>query len=176
MKYWLMAVSSAERTSCRTFRISGSPFIRCLLETLSAGILPRRVGHDVSFAHERERPAGTAGHRGWTRAMGWGGRQGAGEKPGLEEGLDDRLRGACRAAGRTRHAAGPGLRARPRLAGGVPLHARRPPDGLPRQALDDAPVRRLWHGEADQRALPLSPRPRADRPLDGLPPADAIRL
>ena len=50
------------------------------------------------------------------------------------------------------------------------------PTGLSRQALDDAPVRRLRHGEADQRALPLPARPRADRPLDRLPPADALRL
>ncbi len=50
------------------------------------------------------------------------------------------------------------------------------PDHVPRPSLDDAPVRRLRYGEADERALPLSARARPDRPFDGLPPADALRL
>ena len=68
------------------------------------------------------------------------------------------------------------LRARPRLAGRLSLHARRLPVDVPRPALDDAPVRRLRHGRGDERALPLPPRARADRPLDGVRHADADGL
>ena len=103
-------------------------------------------------------------------------RQGLREDAGVEEGLDHGLGRAGRAARGPGYAARLRLRARPRLAGGVPLHPRRAADRLPRQALDDAAVRRLRHGEADQRALPLPPRARADRALDGLRPADAQRL
>ena len=49
--------------------------------------------------------------------------------------------------------AGLRLRARPQRSGRVSLHARHPPDRLPRQALDDAAVRRLRHAGGDQRAL-----------------------
>ena len=60
--------------------------------------------------------------------------------------------------------------------GVYPVHARRLPVDVPRQALDDAPVRRLRHRRGDERALPLPARPRPDRPLDGLRHADADGL
>ena len=53
----------------------------------------------------------------------------------------------------------------------VPLHARHPPDDVPRQALDDAPVRRLRHRRDTNRALSLSSGAGTDRSLRGLRPA-----
>ena len=50
------------------------------------------------------------------------------------------------------------------------------PDRLSRQALDDAPVRRLRHRRGHQPALQVPALPGPDRPLDRLPPADALRL
>ncbi len=64
------------------------------------------------------------------------------------------------------------LRPRPGVPGRVPVHARRVSLHVPRQALDDAPVRRLRHRRGDERALPLPARPRADGPVDGLRHAD----
>ena len=64
------------------------------------------------------------------------------------------------------------LRPRPRLSGRLPVHARRLSLDVPREALDDAPVRGLRHGRGDERALPLPARPRPDGPLDGLRHAD----
>ena len=55
------------------------------------------------------------------------------------------------------------LRARPRLPGSVPVHARRLPVDVPRAAVDDASVRRLRDGGGDERALPLPARARPDR-------------
>ena len=46
--------------------------------------------------------------------------------------------------------------------GVYPFTARRLPVDVPRQALDDAPVRRLRHGRGDERALPLPARARPD--------------
>ena len=68
------------------------------------------------------------------------------------------------------------LRPRPRPARGVPVHARRLPDDVPRPPVDDAAVRRLRHGRGDERALPLPARPRPDGPLDGVRHADAHGL
>ena len=68
------------------------------------------------------------------------------------------------------------LRARSRLAGGVPVHARRVPVDVPRPAVDDAAVRRVRHGGGDERALPLPARARADRALDRVRHADADGL
>ena len=175
MKYWLMAVSSADRTSCRTFRISGSPFTRTS-QTADAGHLIPSRRPSYHSAHERERSPGAGVGRGRPQALGRESREGVREDAPLEEGLDDGLGRAGRAARGARLAARVRLRAGPRLAGGVPVHPRRPGDRLSRQALDDAPVRRLRHGETDERALPLPPRARADRTLDGVPPSDALRL
>ena len=47
---------------------------------------------------------------------------------------------------------------------------------VPRQALDDAAVRRLRYGRGDERALPLPARSRADRTVDGVRHADADGL
>src|ERR671924_1122116 len=68
------------------------------------------------------------------------------------------------------------LRPRPRLPRRLPVHARRLPVDVPRQALDDAPVRGLRHRRGDERALPLPPRARPDGPLDRLRHADADGL
>ena len=68
------------------------------------------------------------------------------------------------------------LRARPRLARRLSVHARRLPVDVPRPPLDDAPVRGLRDGGGDEHALPLPPRPRADGPLDGVRHADADGL
>ena len=43
------------------------------------------------------------------------------------------------------------------VAGRVPVHPRSLPDRLPRQDLDDPPVRRLRQRRADQRAIPDDP-------------------
>ncbi len=51
-----------------------------------------------------------------------------------------------------------------RLPRRVSVHARRARHHAPRQAVDDAHVRRLWHGRGDQRPLPLSARAGPDRP------------
>ena len=57
--------------------------------------------------------------------------------------------------------------------GRVPVHARHPPDRLPRQALDDAAVRRVRHARGDQRALQGAARGRRHRPERRVRPADA---
>ena len=88
--------------------------------------------------------------------------------------LDD-LRGRERAALHPRERRDR-LGARPRLPRRVSLHARRLPVDVPRQALDDAAVRRLRHRRGDERALPLPARARADGALDGLRHADADGL
>ena len=60
------------------------------------------------------------------------------------------------------------LRARPGAARRVPVHARRPPDDVPRPAVDDAAVRGLRHGRGDERALQVPARARADGPVHRL--------
>ena len=50
------------------------------------------------------------------------------------------------------------------------------PDGLPRQAVDDAPVRGLRHGGGHEPALQVPPRPGSDGPLGRLPSAHALWL
>ena len=50
-----------------------------------------------------------------------------------------------------------------RCAGRAAVHARRVPDDVPRQVVDDAPVRRLRHGGVDQRAVQV-PAARPARP------------
>ena len=67
-------------------------------------------------------------------------------------------------------------RPRPRLPGRLPVHARGVPVDVPREALDDAAVRRLRDRRGDERALPLPAGARTDRPLDGLRHADADGL
>ena len=64
------------------------------------------------------------------------------------------------------------LRARPRLPGGLSVHARGLSLHVPGEALDDAAVRRLRHRRGDERPLPLPARARADRALDGVRHAD----
>ena len=64
------------------------------------------------------------------------------------------------------------LRPRPRLSRRLSLHARRLPVDVPREAVDDAAVRRLRHRRGDERALPLPARARPDGPLDRLRHAD----
>ena len=61
---------------------------------------------------------------------------------------------------------------RPRAAGRVPVHPRRPADDVPLPVLDDAPVRRLRHGRGDEPALPLPARAGPDRPVGRVRPAD----
>src|SRR5581483_8480796 len=56
------------------------------------------------------------------------------------------------------------------------LHARDPSDGLPREDLDDAAVRRFRLGLRHQCAVQVSARAWADRAFDGLRPADADGL
>ena len=68
------------------------------------------------------------------------------------------------------------LRRNARLPGRLSVHARRLSVDVPREALDDAPVRGLRDGRGDERALPLPARARADGPLDGLRHADADGL
>ena len=60
-----------------------------------------------------------------------------------------------------------------RLAGGVPVHPRHPRDRLPRQAVDDPPVRRLRQRQADQRALQDDPGRGRRRAVRRLRHADA---
>ena len=60
--------------------------------------------------------------------------------------------------------------------GRLPVHARRLSVDVPRQALDDAAVRRLRDGGGDERALPLPARSRPDRALDGVRHADVDGL
>ena len=57
----------------------------------------------------------------------------------------------------------PGRGPRPRPAGRVPVHPRRPAHHVPRPLLDHAPVRRLRHRRRHQRALPLPARAGPDR-------------
>src|SRR5262249_18288205 len=143
---------------------------------LTPGILSPEKGREVSFPNERQGSSGPRGRRRGARALEEGRREGVREDAALEVRLDDRLRCAGRAAGRARYAAGLRLRAGPRLAGGVSLHPRRPGDRISRKALDDAAVRGLRDREADEPALPLPARPRPDRAVDGVPPADALRV
>ena len=56
------------------------------------------------------------------------------------------------------------LRARSVLPGSISVHARHPPDHVSRPAVDDAPVRRLRHRQADERTLSSSCSRRA-RPV-----------
>ena len=65
------------------------------------------------------------------------------------------------------------LRARHRRPGRVSLHARHPSDRLPRQALDDAAVRRVRHAGGDQRALQGAAARRRHRAERRVRPADA---
>ena len=57
--------------------------------------------------------------------------------------------------------------------GAVPVHARHSPDRLPRQAVDDAAVRRVRHARGDQRALQAAARGRRHRAERRLRSADA---
>ena len=70
----------------------------------------------------------------------------------------------------------PRLRRRPRLPRRVSLHARRLPHDVPRPPVDAPPNRRIRNRPRHQRALQVSPRAWADRPLDGLRPSDAHGL
>ena len=88
--------------------------------------------------------------------------------------LDD-LRAGERAARDAGHGRGR-LRPRPRLPGRLSVHARRLSVDVPRQAVDDAAVRRLRHGGGDERALPVPARARPDGALDGVRHADADGL
>ena len=56
------------------------------------------------------------------------------------------------------------------------VHARRPRDDVPGQAVDDAHVRGLRDARRHERALQAAPRARADRALDGVRHADADGL
>ena len=132
-------------------------------------VFPAEIGLPTMSADDDNRAEEVLAHGGLARGAV---RRDGGARRGVV--LDD-LRRRERAA---LHA-GPGrdrLRARPRLPGGLSVHARRLPVDVPRQALDDAPVRRLRHGRGDERALPLSARARADGPLDGVRHADADGL
>ena len=62
--------------------------------------------------------------------------------------------------------------------GQLPVHPRRVRDDVPRQAVDDAPVRGLRHGGGDEPAVPLPVVARADGPVDRLrhAHADGLRL
>ena len=64
------------------------------------------------------------------------------------------------------------------LPGAYPVHARHPPHGLSRQAVDDAAVRRLRQRARHERALQVPARARTDGTLDGVrfPDADGLRL
>ena len=62
------------------------------------------------------------------------------------------------------------------LPGRAAVHPRRPPDGLPLAALDDAHVRGLRQRRGHQRPVPPAARRRPDRPLDRLRHAHALRL
>src|SRR5205085_4634181 len=68
------------------------------------------------------------------------------------------------------------LRPRPRLSGRVPVHARGLPVDVSRTPVDDAAVRRLWHGRGDEHAVPVPARPWPDGSLDGIRHADADGL
>ena len=70
------------------------------------------------------------------------------------------------------------LRPRPGRSRPLPVHARDLRDHVPRQAVDDAPVRGVRHRGGDQPPLPLPARPGPDRPLDRLrhAHADGLRL
>ena len=73
-----------------------------------------------------------------------------------------------RAAGATRSKLGD--------PGQYPVHARPARDDVPRQAVDDAHVRRLRHARGHQPALQVPARARPDRPVDRLRHADADGL
>src|SRR5215472_1352933 len=92
MKYWLMAVSSAERTSCRTLRISGLPCMRPpgRAPRAGAGSYPG-PGDDVSFRHERKGSADSARRRVGAPALERGVREILRQGGRLEEGLDHGL-------------------------------------------------------------------------------------
>ena len=79
-----------------------------------------------------------------------------------------------RASGFTR--SGPPDPGGARRARPLSVHARSPPERLPRAALDDAPVRRLRHRRGVEPALPLPAGAGHDRPVRRLRPADADRL
>ena len=69
-------------------------------------------------------------------------------------------------------------RGRARRPGRVSVHARHPPHRLSRQAVDDAPVRRLRQRARHERALQVPARARTDRALRRVrfPDADGLRL
>ena len=73
MKYWLMAVSSAQSTSCRTLRISGSPFTRTSTDALR-GILSRAPARRIISRMSDKDPlvpeAVAAGRRRWAEKSG----------------------------------------------------------------------------------------------------------
>ncbi len=54
------------------------------------------------------------------------------------------------------------------VPGAVPVHARHPRVDVPREAVDDAAVRRLRQRGRHQPALPVPSRPRPDRPVGGV--------
>ena len=64
------------------------------------------------------------------------------------------------------------------VPGRIPVHARHSSDRLSRQAVDDAPVRRLRHRARHQRALQVPARAGTDRALGRVrfPDADGLRL
>ena len=72
----------------------------------------------------------------------------------------------------------PGLHEAAGLPGEYPVHPRHPPDDVSRQALDDAPVRRLRQRRRHQRAVQVPARARADRALGRvrLSDPDGLRL
>ena len=72
---------------------------------------------------------------------------------------------------------GPGdVKQAPTSARRVPVHARHLPEHVPRQALDDAAVRRLRHARGDEPALQVPARAGPDRAVGRARPADAARL
>ncbi|CAA9323976.1 MAG: Methylmalonyl-CoA mutase, partial [uncultured Gemmatimonadaceae bacterium] len=124
-----------------------------------------------------DRHRGARPRRGARAAPGRGGRVAAAVREGVE------ARHALRQLGRRGE---PGVhRARPRRARprgrrdarNVPVHPRDPPHRLPRQALDDAPVRRLRLGARHQRPVQVPPLAGADGALGGvrLPDAHGLR-
>ena len=100
------------------------------------------------------------------------------EGPPGQPRASDRLghRHPARLPGRGPRGLGPGHAAGG--AGRVPLHPGRPPGHVPLEAVDHAPVRRLRLRRADQPALQVPPRCRADRAVVRLRPAhaDGLRL
>src|SRR5216684_2409937 len=66
-------------------------------------------------------------------------------------------------------------RHRPRRTGSLPVHARPAGVDVPRQALDDAPIRRLLDRRGVEQALSLPSRARHNRTLGGVRSAHADR-